>query len=138
MRFKIFGILALAGIGLFISCQSDDQLEFDHYYSGGNVIYQSKCQNCHGIKGEGLLALIPPLTDSVYLKTNKELLACYIKYGVHGKINVTQKQFEGTMPANNLAAVEIAEVLTYITNSFGNKIGIVTTAQINDDLNKCK
>ena len=42
------------------------------------------------------------------------------------------------MPANDLAPVEIAEVLTYINNSFGNKMGIITLQQANDDLLKCR
>lgn len=123
---------------LIISCQSEDQLEFNRYYSSGSIIYQSKCQNCHGAKGEGLLALIPPLTDSIYLKTNKQTLACAVKYGLKGKLSISGKLFEGQMPANDLPPVAIAEVLTYITNSFGNKLGTVTTQQVNDNLSRCR
>ena len=138
MRLGITIGLVLSALMLIISCQSDEQLEFSRYYSSGSVIYQSKCQNCHGNKGEGLSALIPPLTDSVYLKTNKKTLACIVKYGLNGSINLAGKTFEGQMPANDLAPVELAEVLTYITNSFGNKLGTITTQQVNDDLSKCK
>ena len=35
-------------------------------------------------------------------------------------------------------AVEIAEVLTYINNSFGNKLGVVTTNEVDADLAQCK
>jgi mono/diheme cytochrome c family protein len=137
MRIKIISGLALLCTILVISCQSEDELEFSRYYSSGMVVYQTKCQNCHGAKGEGLQALIPPLTDSVYLKANKEILACDIKYGLKDKINISQKQFDGAMPANDLTDVEIAEVLTYVTNSFGNKLGVVTTQMVNEELNKC-
>jgi len=138
MRLKIIIGLLAAGIILVVSCQSEDQLEFSRYYSNGMLVYQIKCQNCHGAKGEGLQALIPPLTDSAYLKANKEALTCIVKFGLKGKINVAQKQFEGEMPAADVKNVEIAEVLTYITNSFGNKLGIVTSQQVGDDLAKCK
>jgi mono/diheme cytochrome c family protein len=137
MRLKIISGLALLCTILVISCQSEDQLEFSRYYSSGMVVYQTKCQNCHGAKGEGLQALIPPLIDSVYLKANKEILACDIKYGLKDKINISQKQFDSTMPANDITDVEIAEVLTYVTNSFGNKLGVVTTQMVNEQLNKC-
>jgi mono/diheme cytochrome c family protein len=130
--------LVLSGIALIVSCQSDDQLEFNRYYTSGSVIYQNKCQNCHGTKGEGLSALIPPLTDSVYLKSQQHTLACIVKYGLNGNINIANKTFEGQMPANDMAPIGIAEVLTYITNSFGNKLGTITSQQINDDLSKCK
>jgi mono/diheme cytochrome c family protein len=138
MKLKIAIGLLLSGLVLIISCQSEDDLEFNRYYSNGMMVYQSKCQNCHGAKGEGLQSLLPPLTDSAYLKTNKSTLACGIKYGLKGRINIAQKQFEGEMPATDVTAVEIAEVLTYVTNSFGNKMGVVTAQRVSNDLAKCK
>jgi hypothetical protein len=42
------------------------------------------------------------------------------------------------MPANDFAPIEIAEVLTYITNSFGNKLGTVTSQNVDSNLAKCK
>ncbi|MDB5030878.1 c-type cytochrome [Mucilaginibacter sp.] len=138
MKLKVIsGICLLLAIFLY-SCQSEDELEFSRYYSAGNVIYQSKCMNCHGKNGEGLSALIPPLTDSVYLKVHKDSLSCFIKYGLKGKITLANKTFEGEMPANDFAPIEIAEVLTYVTNSFGNKMGTITSQHVGDDLQKCK
>ena len=122
---------------MFTSCQSDEQIEFERYYSAGSLVYQTRCQNCHGAHGEGLQALIPPLTDSIYFKANKEVLACVIKYGLNKKISIKNKAFEEKMPANNLSPIEIANVLTYITNSFGNKSVTVTNQQVEEDLAKC-
>ncbi|CAN5119442.1 hypothetical protein BH09BAC6_BH09BAC6_18970 [soil metagenome] len=125
-------------IFIIVSCQSEGGLEFDRYYSGGSLLYQSRCQNCHGANGEGLAALIPPLTDSVYLRTNKAGLACFTKNGLKGKITVAGRSFEGQMPYTDMAPIEIAKVLTYVTNSFGNKMGVLTTQQVAEDLKKCE
>lgn len=138
MKIKIISGICLLITVLLYSCQSEDQLEFNRYYSAGRVIYQNKCQNCHGANGEGLQTLIPPLTDSVYLKANKTVLACNIKYGLKGKIALSNRSFDGEMPANDFAPIEIAEVLTYITNSFGNKAGTMTSQQIETDLKNCR
>ena len=138
MKIKIIGCIALALIVLVISCQNDSQVEFNRYYAGGSQIYQSHCQNCHGAKGEGLKALIPPLTDSIYLNSNKTALACYIKNGLKGKITVHNKTFDEEMPASDLSPIEIAKVLTYVTNSFGNKTGTINLEQVTADLGKCK
>jgi mono/diheme cytochrome c family protein len=56
------GIISIIGllVVILISCQSQDELEFKRYYTTGKVVYQSKCQNCHGDNGEGLSALMPP------------------------------------------------------------------------------
>src|ERR1700709_2036051 len=115
MKIKLIGLICIVLAFLGISCQNDEQVEFNRYFSNGNAVYQAHCQNCHGAKGEGLQGLIPPLTDSAYFKSNKEILACLIKNGLKGKVNVANKQFEGEMPPTDLSPVEIAQVLTYVT-----------------------
>jgi mono/diheme cytochrome c family protein len=135
----LIGALFLLVIILVIaSCQSNEQLEFNRYYSQGSLIYQAKCQNCHGSRGEGLRGLIPPLTDSHYIKTNLASIACFVKFGLKGKVTISGRSFEGEMPPNDLASIEIAEALTYVTNSFGNEMGTFNSAQAEADLEKCR
>ncbi|MEO6523561.1 MAG: cytochrome c [Mucilaginibacter sp.] len=119
------------------SCQDEGQLTFKRYYSTGQSVYQNHCQNCHGAQGEGLGALIPPLTDSSYLKTNLHQLPCFIKNGVMGNIIVNGKPYSQAMPPAQLTSIEIAEVITFVGNSFGNKIGLVDADMISEDLGKC-
>ena len=138
MKILIIAALALCCVSMIWSCQSEGQLEFARFYSSGMAIYQDKCQNCHGNKGEGLLALIPPLTDSSYLKNNKAALACMVKYGTNKTLTVAGRDFDGKMKGVDMAPVEIAEVLTYITNSFGNKMGTITSDQVSKYLADCK
>ena len=138
MKLKVIGIIAILLVVVGASCQSDDQIEFKRYYSGGSLVYQQHCQNCHGDKGQGLSALIPPLTDSIYLKNNKRKLACFIKNGLKGKITVAGRSFDDQMQPDDIAPLEIAKVLTYVTNSFGNKMRTVTLQQVQDDLNNCQ
>ncbi len=132
-----FAFLLVLSITI-VSCQNEQSVEFNRYYSLGSVVYQTHCQNCHGKNGEGLQGLIPPLTDSVYLKNNENQLACSIKYGLKGQLSIAGRSFEGEMPANDLAPVDLAQVLTYVTNSFGNKAGIVDLTQVQADLTRCK
>ncbi|MET3499820.1 mono/diheme cytochrome c family protein [Mucilaginibacter sp. SG538B] len=138
MKLKVIGIIAILLVVVGASCQSDDQIEFKRYYSGGSLVYQQHCQNCHGDKGQGLSALIPPLTDSIYLKNNKRKLACFIKNGLKGKITVAGRSFDDQMQPDDIAPLEIAKVLTYVTNSFGNKMRTVTLQQVQDDLKNCQ
>ena len=133
----LFVLIFLLITGTFFSCRDDGQIEFARYYSSGALIYQQHCQNCHGTHGEGLQGLIPPLTDSIYLNTNRKALACAIKFGLKGKIIIHNKQFDGAMPANDLAPIEIAQALTYAGNSFGNKVGIINVDEVNAGLAGC-
>jgi mono/diheme cytochrome c family protein len=139
MKLKVTGGICFLLAILVYSCQTEADITFSRYYSTGSVIYQGKCQNCHGKDGQGLSALMPPLTDTAYLSANKKSLACFIKYGLQKKlIIVNKKAFEGDMPAMDLAPIEIAEVLTYVTNSFGNNQGLITGDQVANDLKECK
>ena len=66
------------------------------------------------------------------------MLPCFIKNGIKGNIIISNKVFEGEMHPNDLAPVEIANVLTYVTNSFGNKFGTIKVQQVQDELGRCK
>jgi len=139
MSWKLAGSLMLfVAILLIAACQSDENLEFKRYYSSGALVYQQHCQNCHGASGEGLSALIPPLSDSAYLKKNLAALPCYIKNGLKGQIIVKGKTFEDSMPANDLSPVEIAQVLTYVGNTFGNKLSTIDEQSVQKNLAACK
>lgn len=124
---------------LFFSCQTAEKVKQDAYYVNGRDLYIAHCQNCHGAKGEGLGALAPPLTDSVYLKANKTKLACLIKNGITDvPVTIHGKAYEGKMPGFNLADIDLAQLIVYITNDFGNKQGMYTTEQVANDLLSCK
>jgi mono/diheme cytochrome c family protein len=139
MSWKLAGSLIGFVAVLFVAaCQSDDNLEFKRYYSSGALVYQQHCQNCHGTHGEGLSALIPPLSDSTYLRKNINSLPCYIKNGLKGQIKIKGKTFEDAMPANDLSPVKIAQVLTYIGNSFGNKLNTIDEQSVQESLVGCK
>ncbi|HEY4197700.1 MAG TPA: cytochrome c [Mucilaginibacter sp.] len=138
MRSGIVVAMAAVIILVIVSCQSDANIEFKRYYSSGALVYQQHCQNCHGVNGEGLSALIPPITDSVYLKNNKNSLACFITSGLKGPITIKGKTFDDAMPASDLSPIEVAQVLTYIGNSFGNKLNTINEQAVQADLAKCK
>tara|TARA_A100000171_G_C2129695_1_gene145882 strand:- start:885 stop:1343 length:459 start_codon:yes stop_codon:yes gene_type:complete len=109
--------------------------DFDHketqYYSNGRRLYKSICQNCHMENGEGLGRLIPPLAKSDFLTKNKADLPRILKYGLHGPITVNGIEYNQPMPANpKLTDIEVAEILTYIGNTWGNGIGSFTTEEV--------
>lgn len=139
MRKLIIGTLSFCALTAIIaSCQNQSQIDFQNYMSSGKDIYSVKCQNCHGVNGEGLGELAPPLTDTTALKNNKTRLACIIKNGMNEKVVVHGKTYEGKMPSfNEMADIELAQVIVYITNTFGNKQGFYPYQKIANDLQQC-
>lgn len=126
-------------IAVLVSCQSETEIEYKRYYIQGMNIYQTQCKNCHAEKGEGLGGLVPPLGKADFLSKNKNKLVCIIQNGLKDTIVVNGKTYASQMPAQTqLTPIEIAEVITYVTNSFGNNQGIYTVAKANADLEKCK
>lgn len=113
-------------------------MQQDMYYTNGRDLYISYCQNCHGAKGEGLAKLAPPLTDTVFLKQNKKKLACWIKNGVSEPMVVAGIKYEAKMPDHNFANIDIAQIIVYVTNTFGNNQGNYTQNEVAADLSNCR
>ncbi|WP_461790696.1 c-type cytochrome [Pedobacter sp.] len=134
----VYSLLFLAIAAIVNACQSADEIEMAKYLSNGKDIYEARCQNCHGKNGEGLGELAPPLTDTVFLKSNKQQLACYIKNGANQPMLINGKTYQEKMPAfKDLHDIDIAQVIVYITNSFGNKQGMYKYEKVAIDLKSC-
>ncbi|MBC7916053.1 MAG: cytochrome c [Pyrinomonadaceae bacterium] len=137
--FLITLLIVLAGAILMQACQSEQELNYARYYTNGKQVYEQHCQNCHGNQGQGLAKLYPPLTDASFLKINKEKLSCIIKYGLNDTIIINNSSFTGQMPAeSHLPDMDIAAVITYITNSFGNKQGLYDVSNAEAHIKACK
>ena len=137
-RIVAIALCLISIIVMAASCKSESQLNYARYYSNGKQLYDIHCQNCHNSDGKGLGELIPPLTDTVFLRENKSRLACIIKYGLDEKITVDGKSYDYQMPPNSqLADIDVASIVTYITNSFGNEQGLYDDAAAGADLKKC-
>ncbi len=138
-KFLIGSLFTIALFSIIYGCQNAGQVKEDMYHVNGRDIYIKHCQNCHGAKGEGLGALAPALTDTVSLKQNKQKIACFIKNGIQDTMIIHGQKYEGTMPSfPELYDIDIAQVMVYITNSFGNNQGMYTTEQVISDLKNCK
>lgn len=132
------GISVLTSILIF-SCQPNVSIETAQYAVNGHKLYITHCQGCHGTKGEGLGMLYPPLTDTTYLKENRDKLACIVKKGMSGPVEIHGKIYEGNMPgAPQLSNVEIAYILTYITTTFGNDTETYTQSEVKNSLMDCR
>ena len=87
----------------------------------GGEIYNDFCVTCHSPDGKGVENLYPPLANSDYLLNNRKESIRGIKFGQEGKITVNGKVYDSKMDPPGLADDEIADVMNYITNSWGNK-----------------
>lgn len=97
----------------------------------GAVLYQAHCSSCHKTDGKGSRAMYPPLATSDYFAGNPRRLLSAVMEGVSGPITVNGARYDQIMPTiSYLDDAEIASVLTYVLNSFGNEGGEITTGEV--------
>ncbi len=88
----------------------------------GKAVYLQTCFVCHQPDGQGVAGQIPPLAKSDFLENlSKEDYIKGVLVGRTGEMVVNGKTYNGTMiPLNYLSDEQVANVLTYVRNSFGN------------------
>jgi mono/diheme cytochrome c family protein len=86
----------------------------------GKLIYADFCMRCHLPNGEGQLNKIPPLAGSNWLTDKRRESIHAVKFGQQGEIVVNGLTFNDIMAPMGLANEEVADVLNYVMNSWGN------------------
>jgi len=115
------------------------EMRFYQYYVQGKLLYLVHCSNCHGREGEGLQQLIPPLAQSDYLLSNIDKTVCIISKGLNDEIEVNGVKFSQPMPPHDdLRILEIAEIITYISNSWGASSGIFSAKKVENLSSACQ
>ncbi len=97
----------------------------------GNEIYTDFCMQCHLPDGKGSPNVFPPLAGSDWLINKRKESIYSIKYGLNGPIKVNGKTYNSVMTSLGLEDEEIADVMNYIMNSWGNtQKKMVTTKEV--------
>jgi len=112
------------------------KLTKDILIAEGKKTYASNCSMCHQLTGEGIPGVFPPLAKSDYMEKlatdGREALVRIPHAGLSGKITVNGKEYNGAMPAiANISDQELAEVITYVTNSWGNQAKAFSVEEVN-------
>lgn len=106
-------------------------------YSQGKRLYEAHCENCHMEDGNGLAKLIPPLTNSDYLKENQNKIACILRNGQKGKVIVNNVLYNQEMPGKKYTEVQITNIINYINHAWGNDYGVVSLEESTIALRNC-
>lgn len=100
--------------------------------AAGQKLFAANCGACHQASGLGLPGTIPPLAGSDFLvKNDKQRVLGVVLNGLSGPVKVNGNTFNAAMPAwNHLSNDELANIMTYVFNSWGNSHGEVTPADV--------
>ena len=102
----------------------------------GKEVYHDFCIQCHLDTGMGVSGVFPPLAKSDYLANNIDLSIRALKYGMSGPIIVNGEEYNGVMQEQGLDDVEIADVMNYILNNWGNESKKMITEEKVASINK--
>lgn len=105
-------------------------------YMAGQKVYfrEGHCATCHQVNGKGLDPAFPSLEKSSWVAGSPERLIKLAMYGLMGPLEINGKKYDGQVPMTPFGGMlkddEMAAVLTFVRNSFGNKASVVTPAQV--------
>ncbi|MFC6998781.1 c-type cytochrome [Rufibacter roseus] len=126
-------VLALVWVGLLlIGCFTERGEE-------GKLLYGRHCASCHLENGEGLRGIIPPLANSDFSDKNRSELACIIRNGMSGPVEVNGVVYNQPMPGNAaLTETDITNIINYLHNEFGSPKQKVSIGEVREQLKSCQ
>jgi cytochrome c551 len=137
-----FCLLPIAYCLLLLACgeskTKDTSPKFTQYYNQGERLYATHCSNCHQKNGKGLGRLYPPLDSSDFMTNNFNEVICLMENGKSGSLIVNGVEFNQPMPGiPTLSDLEVAQIATYIYNTWTHGRGMVDVKEVSVILQKC-
>ena len=96
-------------------------------FAEGRQKYLATCSGCHGVDGKGINRFAPPLRASEWVLGDATTLSLIVLHGMEGPMVVAGKKYDAptilpVMPAHStMGDADIASILTYIRNEWGNQ-----------------
>lgn len=94
----------------------------EDYMVKGKKVYDRACLACHQADGSGVPYMHPPITESESVSGNTDSLIVLILEGMEGPVMIKGEKYNSIMPPlkDVLDDQEIADLINYLRNSFGN------------------
>ncbi len=115
-------MMSLRSLSLcFLAAAAMAAPDADTMKRGAAAYAKGTCIGCHGPAGAGIPGAFPPLAGSEWVAKDASIAVRNILHGLQGPIVVKGMTYNGMMPALGvLNEKEIADVVTYVSNSWGN------------------
>lgn len=123
----------LAPVAAAAEAKAAGTLTKEQQVAAGAVLFKGTCSVCHQDNGQGIPDVFPPLAKSDYLLKDPKNAIHIALNGLSGKVTVNGKTYDSVMPPmSQLNDDEIANILTYVLNSWGNDGGVISKEQVRD------
>ena len=121
----------LAAVTAAAKAAATGALTVEDQMKAGQALFAGTCSTCHQGNGAGLAGVFPPLAKSDWLAANPKRAIEVVLHGISGPVKVNGQDYNSVMPPmSQLTDDEVANILTYVLNSWGNAGGKVTKAEV--------
>ena len=121
----------LAAVTAAATASATGTLTQEDQVKAGQALFAGTCSTCHQANGEGMAGVFPPLAKSSVLAAKPKRIVDIMMHGLTGPITVNGKDFNSMMPAQTqLTDDEIANIGTFVLNSWGNPGGRITKEEV--------
>ena len=111
----------LAAVSEARAAEASGTLTREQQIKAGEARFTGTCSVCHQANGAGLPGVFPPLAHSDFLMADKQRAINIVLNGLSGKVTVNGNEFNSVMPPmSQLNDDELANILTFVRNSWGN------------------
>lgn len=124
---------SLAAVGKATEQWKQGQITKEQQIKAGGALFNGTCSVCHQNTGKGLPGVFPPLDQSDFLMADKRRAIETVLNGRSGPITVNGQPYNSVMPPmSQLNDDEIANILTYVLNSWNNKDGAIAPEEVTE------
>ena len=124
---------SLAVVSQVTASAEKGTLSLAQQIKAGEALFSGTCSVCHQANGQGMEGVFPPLAGSDFLMHDLRRAVAIALNGLSGPVTVNGKAYTSVMPPmSQLNDDEIANILTFVTNSWGNSGGKVTATEVRE------
>jgi mono/diheme cytochrome c family protein len=130
---KLIALLfLLTSFSISATFAQDAAVDLKNSLLQGKKVYEQNCLSCHQADGSGVPRLYPPLIKTTYISTDPPRLIKILLNGLKEGVEIDGEFYSSPMPpfGSVLKDQEIADVLTYIRNNFGNKAAAIPADKV--------
>jgi nitrite reductase (NO-forming) len=121
----------LAAVTRAAESATSGTLSVEDQVRAGQALFAGTCSVCHQPNGAGVPGVFPPLAKSDYLAADLTRATRVVLHGLNGKVNVNGQDYNSVMPPMaQLTDDEVANILTYVLNSWDNPGGRITKEEV--------
>jgi len=130
------GVLFVSALMLTAALQAQTRKTVHHStqkatMARGKIVYTNICLACHMADGNGVPTMNPPIVQTEYVLGDKTRLIKIVLNGFKEDVQINGQTFSNNMtPHKDLSDRQIADVLTFVRKSFGNKASSVSALEV--------